>query len=56
MEVILYSGQRNYLPTTGYRPNAIFNETKEYWEITIVCNYGRAKENTEAAAPVLDNL
>ena len=35
-EVIFYSGQRNYLPTNGYRPDAIFNETKDYWGITFV--------------------
>ena len=34
-EVIFYSGQRKCLPTNGYRPDAIFNETKEYWEISI---------------------
>lgn len=35
-EVIFYSGQRNDLPTNGYRPDAIFNETKDYWGITFV--------------------
>ena len=36
MEVIFYSGQRKYLPTNGYCPDAIFNETKDYWGITFV--------------------
>ena len=35
-EVIFYSGKRKYLPKNGYRPDAIFNETKEYWGITFV--------------------
>lgn len=35
-EVVFYSGQRRYLPTNGYRPDAIFNETKDYWGITFV--------------------
>jgi len=35
-EVIFYSGQRNHLPTNGYRPDAIFNTTKDYWGITFV--------------------
>ena len=28
--------KRKYLPKNGYRPDAIFNETKEYWGITFV--------------------
>ncbi len=35
-EVIFYSGQRKHLPTDGYRPDAIFNETKDYWGITFI--------------------
>lgn len=35
-EVIFYSGQRKYLPTKGYRPDAVFNEEKDYWGITFV--------------------
>lgn len=35
-EVIFYSGQRRYLPTNGYRPDAIFNDTRDYWGITFV--------------------
>lgn len=35
-EVIFYSGQRKHLPQNGYRPDAIFNETKEYWGITFI--------------------
>lgn len=33
-EVIFFSGQRKHLPGNGYRPDAIFNESKEYWGIT----------------------
>lgn len=33
-EVIFFSGQRKHLPGDGYRPDAIFNESKEYWGIT----------------------
>ena len=35
-EVIFYSRERNHLPQNGYRPDAIFNETKAYWGITFI--------------------
>lgn len=35
-EVIFYSGKRKYLPTKGYRSDAVFNETQNYWGITFV--------------------
>ncbi|MCM1058103.1 MAG: hypothetical protein NC517_10915 [Firmicutes bacterium] len=35
-EVIFYSGQRKYLPTNGYRPDAVFDGRKDYWGITFV--------------------
>lgn len=33
VEVIFYSNQRDSLPTCGYRPDAIFNKSNEYWGI-----------------------
>lgn len=33
-EVTFYSGKRKYLPANGYRPDAIFNDSKDYWGIT----------------------
>lgn len=33
-DVIFYSGQRKNLPGEGYRPDAIFNESGEYWGMT----------------------
>jgi len=35
-EVVFYSGQRIYLPTNGYRPDAVFGTMKDYWGITFV--------------------
>ena len=33
-EVIFYSGRRKHLPRNGYRSDAIFNESRDYWGIT----------------------
>lgn len=33
-EVVFFSGQRQQLPRQGYRPDAVFNETGDYWGIT----------------------
>ncbi|MBD5460567.1 MAG: hypothetical protein HDR26_06435 [Lachnospiraceae bacterium] len=35
-EVIFFSGQRRHLPASGYRPDAIFNESQDYWGITFI--------------------
>lgn len=35
-EVIFYSGQRKDLPANGYRPDAIFNESQDYWGIIFI--------------------
>ena len=35
-EVVFYVGQRKNLPQTGYRPDAIFNKSRDYWGITFV--------------------
>lgn len=35
-EVTFYSGQRKHLPQSGYRSDAIFNETRDYWGITFM--------------------
>ena len=35
-EVIFYSGQRKYLPTNGYRPDAIFHKRDDCWGITFI--------------------
>lgn len=35
-EVIFFSGKRRHLPASGYRPDAIFNESRDYWGITFV--------------------
>lgn len=35
-EVIFYSEQRKHLPASGYRPDAIFNDCKDYWGITFI--------------------
>ena len=35
-EVIFYSKKMKYLPKDGYRPDAIFNENKDYWGITFI--------------------
>lgn len=36
VEVTFYSKQREYLPANGYRPDAVFNKSKDYWGITFV--------------------
>lgn len=35
-EVIFYAGQRKTLPQTGYRPDAVFDESGDYWGITFM--------------------
>ena len=35
-EVIFHTGQRRNLPQTGYRPDAIFNKSGDYWGITFI--------------------
>lgn len=34
VEVIFYSGQRKHLSVKGYRPDAVFNKSRDYWGIT----------------------
>lgn len=36
VEVTFFSGQRKYLPTDGYRPDAIFTESGDYWGVTFL--------------------
>lgn len=36
VEVTFFSAQRKYLPADGYRPDAIFNESEDYWGITFI--------------------
>ena len=36
VEVMFHSGQRGALPRTGYRPDAIFNKSGDYWGITFI--------------------
>lgn len=33
VEVIFYSGQRKKLPRTGYRPDAVFDKSGDYWGV-----------------------
>lgn len=33
VEVIFYSGQRKNLPRTGYRPDAVFDKSGDYWGV-----------------------
>lgn len=35
-EVIFYSEQRKHFPTNGYRSDAIFNKSNDYWGITFI--------------------
>lgn len=49
-EVIFYSEQRKHLPVNGYRPDAIFNATKEYWGINFV---ELAAEKFDIPAPAI---
>lgn len=35
-EVVFFSGQRRYLPARGYRPDAVFHASGDYWGITFV--------------------
>ena len=35
-EVIFYTGQRKFLPETGYRPDAVFAGNDDYWGITFI--------------------
>lgn len=36
VEVIFYSGQRTRLPAGGYRPDAVFSGSGEYWGISFL--------------------
>ena len=36
VEVIFYSGHRKHLPVKGYRPDAVFNDARDYWGITFI--------------------
>lgn len=36
VEVIFYTGQRKTLPETGYRPDAVFGKSGDYWGITFI--------------------
>lgn len=36
VEVIFYSGQRARLPASGYRPDAVFAGSEEYWGIAFL--------------------
>ena len=36
VEVIFYSGHRKHLPVNGYRPDAVFNDSGDYWGITFI--------------------
>ena len=36
VEVAFHAGQRRTLPQTGYRPDAIFNKSRDYWGITFI--------------------
>lgn len=33
VEIVFYSKQRTYLPISGYRPDAVFNNLNDYWGI-----------------------
>lgn len=35
-EIVFYSGQRKSLPANGYRPDAIFSGSEDYWGITFI--------------------
>lgn len=36
VEVTFHAGQRKILPQTGYRPDAVFNKSGDYWGITFI--------------------
>lgn len=36
VEVIFYSGQWKHLPVKGYRLDAVFNKSRDYWGITFI--------------------
>ena len=36
VEVIFYTGQRKNLPQAGYRPDAVFEKSGDYWGITFM--------------------
>lgn len=36
VEVVFFSAKRKYLPTDGYRQDAIFNKSQDYWGITFI--------------------
>lgn len=36
VEVIFYSGKRKHLPAKGYRPDAVFNRSRDYWGISFI--------------------
>lgn len=33
VEVVFYSNERECLPVSGYRPDAVFNKRNDYWGI-----------------------
>lgn len=35
-EVVFYTKQRKLFPKSGYRPDAIFSGSKDYWGITFI--------------------
>ena len=35
-EVVFYTGQRKFFPKHGYRPDAIFSGSEDYWGITFI--------------------
>ena len=35
-EVVFYAGQRKLLPQIGYRPDAVFDGSDDYWGITFI--------------------
>lgn len=35
-EVVFYTEQRKFFPKNGYRPDAIFSGSKDYWGITFI--------------------
>ena len=35
-EVVFYTGQRKQIPVNGYRPDAVFSGSEDYWGITFI--------------------
>lgn len=35
-EVVFYLGRRKQIPTNGYRPDAVFGGSDDYWGITFI--------------------